>query len=333
MSEPYLPPEDVGGGGAEMRVGRDPGEFFVRVGKLFVAGTVGGLGECLASYPLDTVKTRMQTQTGSAGVLDCFSVAIREGGPLALYRGMSSRLVASMIAASVMFGANGTLKELFHADSRQPLSGRFIAAAAGTGVLEAIAYCPLELVKTRMQVLRGSPPPGVTVWSTGLQIYRQFGLFKGCYKGFSSMVLREAPGNLVFFGSYELSKQVRAGGRLSALSSLSAVGDRSGFFLRAPEGEAAGVAAVASAGGVAGVLYTAAVHPVDTVKSLIQTDSIEAPKYRGFVDGLRHALARGGGGVRGFASLYRGLSPAIGRAFIGNAVLFLTYESVLDALG
>lgn len=69
------------------------------------------------------------------------------------------------------------------------------------------------------------------------------------------------------------------------------------------------------------------------MKSLIQTDSIEAPKYRGFLDGLRHALARGGGGVRGFLSLYRGLSPAIGRAFIGNAVLFLTYENVLEALG
>lgn len=34
-------------------------------------------------------------------------------------RGMSSRLVASMIAASVMFGANGTLREVFGADSRQ----------------------------------------------------------------------------------------------------------------------------------------------------------------------------------------------------------------------
>lgn len=34
-------------------------------------------------------------------------------------RGMSSRLVASMIAASVMFGANGTLREIFGADSRQ----------------------------------------------------------------------------------------------------------------------------------------------------------------------------------------------------------------------
>ena len=47
---------------------------------------MGGLAECVASYPLDTVKTRMQTQAGSAGVLDCFAVAIREDGPLALYR-------------------------------------------------------------------------------------------------------------------------------------------------------------------------------------------------------------------------------------------------------
>lgn len=72
---------------------------------------------------------------------------------------------------------------------------------------------------------------------------------------------------------------------------------------------------------------------MDTVKSLIQTDSIKAPKYRSFGDGLRHILARGGGGVRGVASLYRGLSPAIVRAFVGNSALFLTYERVLDALG
>ena len=41
---------------------------------------------------------------------------------------------------------------------------------------------------------------------------------QGCYKGFSSMVLKEAPGNTVFFGSYELCKQVRAA--LSALLSV-----------------------------------------------------------------------------------------------------------------
>lgn len=99
-----------------------------------------------------------------------------------------------------------------------------------------------------------------------------------------------------------------------------------------------------AAGGCAGVLYTAATHPIDTVKSLVQTDSIETPRYRGFLDGWRQVMAQGGGhrgggssggggGVKGFLGLYRGLSPAIARAFVGNSVLFLTYESVLDALG
>lgn len=72
---------------------------------------------------------------------------------------------------------------------------------------------------------------------------------------------------------------------------------------------------------------------IDTVKSLVQTDSIRRPRYHGFADGLKQALARGGGGFRGFFALYRGLSPAMVRAFIGNAVLFLTFESTMDAFG
>lgn len=38
MSEPYLPPEDGGGGGVERNVGKEPGDLLVHVGKLFVAG-------------------------------------------------------------------------------------------------------------------------------------------------------------------------------------------------------------------------------------------------------------------------------------------------------
>ena len=37
------------------------------------------------------------------------------------------------------------------------------------------------------------------------------------------MVFKEAPGNTVFFGSYELSKQVRAGGRAGGRAGLSAL--------------------------------------------------------------------------------------------------------------
>ncbi|CAM9895354.1 unnamed protein product [Ectocarpus sp. 13 AM-2016] len=309
----------------------------------------------MAAYPLDTVKTRMQTSeaASSGGAFQCFSTAIREDGALALYRGMSSRVVASMLAASVLFGANGTLKEVFGADSSQPLSGRFMLAAMGTGVLEAIAYCPLELVKTRMQVLRGSPA-GVTVWTTGVQIYRHHGIFKaskqhGSYKGFSSMLLKEGLGNTVYFGSYELFKQAfgrrSTGGAVRSGGGGGAHGDER----QQQEQEQAGIGPIVAAGGCAGVLYTVATHPIDTVKSLVQTDSIKAPRYRGFLDGWRQALAQGrrrrgarrgegvgggaGGGLKAFLGLYRGLSPAIARAFLGNSALFVTYESVLDVLG
>lgn len=51
------------------------------------------------------------------------------------------------------------------------------------------------------------------------------------------------------------------------------------------------------------------------------------------MDGLRQGVVQGGGGARGFAGLYRGLSPSVARAFVGNAILFLTLETIMDVLG
>ncbi|CAM9618708.1 unnamed protein product [Hapterophycus canaliculatus] len=177
--------------------------------------------------------------------------------------------------------------------------------------------------------MQACSPAGVTVWSTGLQIYRQHGLFNGCYRGFSSMLLKEGLGNTVYFGSYEICKQQAFTGESAGTG---AGAERDGQAEQARPG----VGPIVAAGGCAGVMYTAVTHPIDTVKSLLQTDSMKAPRYRGFLDGWRQVLAPrsgGSGGRKGFLGLYRGLSPAIARAFVGNSILFLTYENVLDALG
>ena len=44
--------------------------------------------ECIAAYPLDTVKTRMQTARAGTGgtALQCFTTAVRQDGALSLYR-------------------------------------------------------------------------------------------------------------------------------------------------------------------------------------------------------------------------------------------------------
>ncbi|CAN0384012.1 unnamed protein product, partial [Phaeothamnion confervicola] len=123
---------------------------------LLIPGTAAGFSECISSYPLDTVKVRMQTAAEGAagfnGPLDCLLRTAREDGALALYRGMSSRMVSCMVSSSLMFGCNGGLKRFFGAEPHDPKSVRFMAAAACTGAVEALIYTPLELVKSRMQV-------------------------------------------------------------------------------------------------------------------------------------------------------------------------------------
>lgn len=58
------------------------------------------------------------------------------------------------------------------------------------------------------------PPPVAHSWFCVIVLAGFFALVapacprQGCYKGFSSMILKEGLGNSVYFGSYELCKQV-----------------------------------------------------------------------------------------------------------------------------
>lgn len=56
--------------------------------------------ECVARYPLDVVKTRIQLQHGNVagnegytGVLDCFRKIIKNEGALRLYRGITAPIL------------------------------------------------------------------------------------------------------------------------------------------------------------------------------------------------------------------------------------------------
>ena len=52
----------------------------------FVAGNVGGLSGLTVSYPLDTIKVRLQTKPGAyKGVTDCFMQMVKQEGVRALF--------------------------------------------------------------------------------------------------------------------------------------------------------------------------------------------------------------------------------------------------------
>ncbi len=74
-------------------------DHFFDFSKNFIAGSFAGVAECITTYPLDTVKVRLQSDTERKykGALDCFMKAVKDDGFVSLYNGMHARVVANAI--------------------------------------------------------------------------------------------------------------------------------------------------------------------------------------------------------------------------------------------
>lgn len=80
-------------------------------------------------------------------------------------------------------------------------------------------------------------------------------------------------------------------------------------------------------GAFAGVGMWTSSFPFDTIKSKMQSDSLENPKFKG----MRHAfqLTYSELGIKGF---YRGFGPCMARALPVNMALFTGYETTMKIL-
>lgn len=138
-------------------------------------------------------------------------------------------------------------------------------------------------------------------------VLRSEGGVVGLFKGLVPTMAREVPGNAAMFGVYEGLKQYMAGGQ-----DTSQLG-------RGP---------LIVAGGLAGASFWAAVYPTDVVKSVIQVDDYNNPKYSGFMDAFRKIQK-----TEGIKGLYKGFGPAMARSVPANAACFLAYEVTKSSLG
>ena len=65
----------------------------------------------------------------------------------------------------------------------------------------------LDTVKTRQQGDPHFPPKYTTLSDSYVKIFRQEGLRRGLYGGFTAAMLGSFPGTVVFFGTYEYCKR------------------------------------------------------------------------------------------------------------------------------
>lgn len=277
-------------------------------------GAVGGVCSVFIGHPIDLIKVRMQVASGAAtaaaqnarvstfGMLR--GVFLKEGVP-GLYRGVQAPLLAVTPAFAVSFWsydvASRGIVEYSQLEKEDQMTLSQVALAGGfSGLPLAAIIGPTERIKCLMQVDKSK----YSSFSDCLrQVYQEGGI-RSVFRGTGSTALRDVPGNAAYFFAYEVVKRITC--NLEGRDKASTFG-------------------TLIAGGCAGVMNWIVAIPFDTVKSRWQT--APAGRYHNLPHVLQTLLRE-----EGPSALFRGISPALLRAFPANAACLCGVETVKSLL-
>ncbi|GJE87641.1 mitochondrial carrier [Phanerochaete sordida] len=272
----------------------------------FVAGGVGGCAAVLVGHPFDLTKTRLQTAPPGTykGAVDVVKQALARDGATGLYRGVVPPLLGVTPIFAVSFWAYDTAKAIIYSlTPHRKTKELSVAEYATAGFLSAIpatlVTAPVERAKVLLQVQgqSGSGTQYKGVFDVVKHLYAEGGV-RSVFRGSVATVARDGPGSAAYFAAYEVVK-----GMLTPAGSKDL-----------------NLGAVIFAGGMAGVAMWSIAIPPDVIKSRIQ--SAPTGTYSGFLDCARKTIA-----ADGVAALWKGLGPAMARAFPANAATFLGVEA------
>ncbi|CAG8596447.1 13125_t:CDS:10, partial [Acaulospora morrowiae] len=275
--------------------------------KSFLAGGFGGISCVLVGHPFDLVKVRLQTAKDGQykGMLDVTRQIIKADGIRGMYRGMGPPLVGITPIFSISFWSYNLGKKIVYWGTPNRKSQELtLTEYATAGLISAgpttLIMAPVERIKVLLQI---QGQGGEARYKGPIDVVRQLykeGGFSSIFRGVGATLLRDGPGSAVYFWAYELTKKL----------------------LTPPDTDTLNPLAILFAGGMAGVAMWTIAIPPDVIKSRIQ--SAPAGTYRGFVDCLQKTVR-----TDGPKALFKGLGPALLRAYPANAAAFLGYETSL----
>ena len=269
------------------------------------AGAVAGTSVDLSLYPIDTVKTRLQSATG-------FWAA---GGFRGIYAGVGSVALGAAPGAALFFVTYEFTKSFLRQKREQSLSRgdpvhawleplEHMGAACAGEVAACAVRVPTEVVKSRAQAgQHGSSLTALQAILARRGATGALGVWRELYRGWTITVMREVPFTVIQFPLWEAMKEWR---RRESGTDTPVSAAESGVF-------------GAIAGGVAAGVTT----PLDVLKTRMM---LAAEKQRVFpllIELLRES------GPRAF---FKGTTPRVMWISLGGFVFLGSYQWALNML-
>ena len=276
------------------------------------AGGLAGTTVDLSLYPLDTLKTRLQSSSGFAA----------SGGFTGIYRGVGSAIVGSAPGAALFFITYDSLKRSFaqptarirYNAAGEPYkeevsdSGREALVHMVTASLGEVAACavrvPTEVVKQRAQASQHPSSLSALTHILNQRHPRGFAhVWMELYRGWSITIMREVPFTVIQFPLWEALKKYR-----TAQTGRHEVSGWEGGLL----------------GSVAGAVAAGTTTPLDVLKTRMMLAREKQPMFNMLTTILRES------GPRAF---FAGLGPRVGWISVGGAIFLGSYQWASNLLG
>ncbi|KAG8643864.1 calcium-dependent mitochondrial ATP-magnesium/phosphate carrier protein 2 [Manihot esculenta] len=183
------------------------------LGRLCSGGVAGAVAQT-AVYPMDLVKTRLQTYACENGKIPNLGAMTRDiwvqEGPRAFYRGLIPSLLGIIPYAGIDLAAYETLKDIskkYILQDSEP--GPLVQLGCGTvsGALGATCVYPLQVVRTRMQAQRSDMGAAYNGMSDVFRRTFQHEGIRGFYKGIFPNMLKVVPSASITYMVYEAMKK------------------------------------------------------------------------------------------------------------------------------
>jgi len=255
------------------------------------SGAIAGIGVDLSLYPLDTLKTRLQSKRG----------LLKSGGFSRLWSGIGPVAIGSGPGAAIFFLAYEQSKSrIFLNVTNKPVYIHMMAASTAE-IVACSVRVPVEVIKQRMQVASVNTK-STQVFSDVLKTEGPRGLFRG----FASTVSREVPFSMIQFPLWEWLKSKWA---------------------RHVKEERVTPLQSSVCGAISGGISAAITTPLDVAKTrimLADASSQLAQKQSTFyaLKVIKHE--------RGWRGLWAGVTPRVAWISIGGALFLGIYDLSLS---